>query len=419
MSAHEAKYVIIGGGIAGTTAAQELRAGDPHATIIIISDEPHRLYSRIMLSKKNFFLGMVPFDAIWLKKEEWYAENSITLVAGSKATRVDSARKKVCTDNGDEFSYQKLLIATGGSPRMVGVAGGGLSGVHCVRTLEDAKAIIAEVKSARKALVIGSGFVGFEMSDLLRQVGAEVSVVMRGASYWHSLLDPLSSGILEKAFLSGGVVFERNTEVVKLLGGAPDASGHVKVARAVFANGKEIECDMVIVGVGIEYNHAWLDGSGITTSKGIICDEFLRTNVPDIWAAGDVAEFNDVIIGRTVQLGNWANAQMQGRVAAKNMRGEPTEFRLVSFYTTQGFGLSVAFAGDVASRSENNSCVRETETPHGVARFISRDNRLVGATLINRTQDLSWVVKRIESRAPFDTIKERLADPSIELTTIV
>src|SRR3989344_4150256 len=198
------EHLIIGGGIAGTTAAETIRQNNVSAIIAIISDEPYRLYSRILLSKPNFFLEKIPFEQIWLKKESWYAENNIRLISGKSAVRFDPQTKIVALNTGEELEYGKLLLAVGGCARRWGIPGAERSGIFYLRTLDDAKAIMAAVnpvrtdasrlveggiespplisalitdrsrrhsngvKTAKHAVAIGGGFVSFEMCDMLR-----------------------------------------------------------------------------------------------------------------------------------------------------------------------------------------------------------------------------------------------------------
>ena len=171
------KYLIIGGGVAGTTAAETIRQQDPEGSCAIVSDEPYRLYSRIMLSKPNFFLEKIPFDQIWLKQADWYIQNNIALMAGKKATALDTAAKTVTLDDGTALAYEKLLLATGSCVRRWDITGAEKQNIFYLRTLDDAKQIIAKVKSTKRAIVIGGGFVGFEMCDMLRLANIDVTFI--------------------------------------------------------------------------------------------------------------------------------------------------------------------------------------------------------------------------------------------------
>src|SRR3989338_6224558 len=157
------KYLIIGGGVAGTTAAETIRQNDEDGDILIVSDEPYRLYSRIMLSKPNFFLGKIPFDQIWLKQESWYEEKRITLASGKSAVGLDAKNKIIRLDDKTEIRFDKLLLAVGGCARKWGIDGAEKTGIFYLRTLDDAKAVIGGEKSSRLAVSVGGGFISFEM----------------------------------------------------------------------------------------------------------------------------------------------------------------------------------------------------------------------------------------------------------------
>jgi len=403
-----ARYVIIGGGIAGTTAAETIRKYDADGSIAIVSDEPHRLYSRIMLSKPNFFLGKIPFERIWLKPESWYTENRVELLTGIKATALDAANKTVSFSDGEGLRYEKLLLAIGGCARPWRVGGVEKSGVYYLRTLDEAKAIIAAVKTSRRAVAIGGGFVSFEMCEMMRLAGLEVVVIIREPHYWDSLLDETSGRMIEAALEKGGVRVAKNAEVSAVTGGS-------SVDGIVLKDGERLSCEMVVVGIGVRCPSSWLAGSGVNVNRGILVNEYLETSAADVWAAGDSAEFNDLILGGHIQLGNWVNAQMQGRAAGLNMVGKREPFRLVSFYTTQGFGMTIAFVGDVRPAADRLIIPRGSFGVGSYGRIIVKDGEIVGATLMNRTQELSPLSKLIERDFLVRGHERELADPHFDL----
>lgn len=416
------KYVIIGGGVAGTTAAETLRQHDKESGIAIVSDEP-RMYSRIMLSKLNFFLGKIPFDSIWLREEKWYTENKIDFIGDSLAIKLDAQNKTVeikpaSSASGDSriLQYEKLLLAIGGEARKWPLPGADKKGICYLRDLSEAKELIENVKTAKQAIAIGSGFVSFEMCEMMRMAGLEVTLIMREPYYWHPLLDEESSKIIEAALEKGGVKILRNAEVAEILGGE-------KIEGVVLKDGTKIDCQLALIGIGLECHLNWLKEAGIETNRGIIANEYLETNLPDIYTAGDVAEFNDLVLGERVQLGNWVNAQMQGRVSANNMIGGKKPFKMVSFYTCIGFGLNIAMSGDV--RVKNNckiikrgsSASSETE---GFARIIiDCNNEIVGATFINRSKDLIPINKLIENNFKITNFESQLVNVDFDLKQLL
>ena len=407
------KYLIIGGGIAGTTAAETIRKFDTSGSIAIVSDEPHRLYSRVMLSKPNFFLEKIPFEQIWLKKESWYKESGIDLIAGQKAVHLDANNKTIGLEDGRNLGYEKLLLSIGGCARKWGIPGSDKRGVFYLRTLDDARAIIAAVKTAHQALAIGGGFISFEMCEMLRMAGIAVTLILREPYYWEPLLDEPSGRMIERALEPGGVKILYAAEVSQVL-------GQEEVSGVVLKDGTNISCDMIIVGIGVSCPLERLVASGgLEVKRGILANEYLETSLPDVWAAGDVAEFKDLIIGDKIQLGNWVNAQVQGRVAGANMAGQRQPFRMVSFYTTQGLGITLAFVGDVRPGPDRAAIPRGSADSRAYGRIMIKDGKIIGATLINRTTELATISRIIERGIEVAGRKKELADPDFDLKTLL
>ena len=406
------KYLIIGGGVAGTTAAETIRQNDPTGSCMIVSDEPYRLYSRIMLSKPNFFLEKIPFDRIWLKTEEWYTQNNITLTTGKKATKLDPQKKTITLDDGTEVAYEKLLLATGTCVRPWSIPGSDKEGVFYLRTLDHAKQIIAKVKSAKRAVVVGGGFIGFEMCDMLRLAHIETALLLRKERFWSSLLDKRSTDIIETALERGGVTILRNTEV-------REVKGDKATAGVILTDGTELPCDMIIVSIGAGDTLAWIRDTGVKTDRGIITNEYLATNLPDVWAAGDAAEFTDVIHGEQAQLSNWANAQEQGKIAAHNMCGKREQFRFVSSYVAQGFGITISFAGNVRVADDRSIVGRGVTDGPSWSRIILKNGKIVGATIINNIKEVVAITKLIEKGDDMKQNEQKLADPLYNLTSLL
>ncbi|MCK5027352.1 MAG: NAD(P)/FAD-dependent oxidoreductase, partial [Candidatus Pacebacteria bacterium] len=349
----EFKYLIIGGGIAGTTAAETVRQKDSEGSIAIVNDEPYRLYSRVMLSKQNWFLGKIPFERIWLKTEKWYQEKNIAFLGGKTATSLNKENKTVTLDNGDIVKYEKLLIATGGQARMWPVQGANKQGIHYCRTLDQGKGILNASKTAKKAVIIGSGFVSFEIAELFKLSGIDVTIVMREDHYWEPLLEKAGADIVEKAIAVFGIHLIKNVEVQEVLG-----KDHVE--SVLLKNGEKIDCDIIVCGIGIVFDNTWLQDTGIEINRGIVTNEYLETTQPDIWAAGDIAEYDDIILEECLQMCNWANAREHGRIAGLNMAGEKTPYKFVSFYNAQGMGMNIAFIGNIRP-SENKIVIQRND----------------------------------------------------------
>lgn len=386
----EVNYLIIGGGIAGTTAAETLRKEDTQASITIVSDEPYRLYSRLMISKPNYVLGKIPADSLWLRKESWYAEHNIELIVGKKAVTLDTTQSIITLDDGFQIKYQKLLLSVGGKARHWGIPGSEKKGVTYLRSFDDAKQVYEEMKTAKKAISIGSGFISFEICETLKMAGIDVTLVMREPYYWYPLFDEDTGKIIEDAMTKGGIRIFRNAEV-------SEVKGEEKLTGVTLKDGQSVDCDLAVVGIGLDFSLDWLKSAGVAIGRGILANEYLETNVPNIFTAGDVAEFKDVVLGEQIQLGNWVNAQNQGKSAALNMLGKKQQFRMVSFYTAQAFGITISFVGDACLKTDRQAIVRKNPLNNSITRIMVKDGEIIGAMLINSTSELGAISKLIET----------------------
>ncbi len=408
----EFKYLIIGGGVAGTTAANAIRQNDKESSLAIVSDEPHYLYSRLMLSKPNFFLGKIPFEQIWLKDKSWYKNNNIDFLGGKKATKLDPGSKTIHLDDQTEIKYKKLLLATGLNPRRLTVPGADKQGVFYLRTLDHGKAIIAAVASVKKAVTIGGGFISFEMANLLQLSGAQVSIIIRESRFWEPILDETASQIVESAIKKSAINIVPNTAVKQV-------DGNRHVTGLTLKDGRSLPCDMIMCGLGATCDIDWLEESGLNTDRAILADRYLKTNLPDVWSAGDATAFDDPILQEIVHLGNWVNAQEQGRIAGLNMAGAKQPFTFVSYYTTHGFDISVTFIGNVSPKKEFQTVIRSGPGENVYAQIFIVQNELVGAALINQTHFLRPLTQLIEKNVNVAGKDEQLADPNFDLNSLM
>lgn len=406
------KYLIIGGGVAGVTAAETIKLNDTTGTVAIVSDEPYLLYSRVMLSKPNFFLEKVPFDQIWLKGQEWYKEKNIDFIGGKNVTSIDSAGKKVILNDGGNISYEKLLVAIGTATRKANMPGADKKGIHYLKTLEDGKGIMEDIKSAKSAVTVGGGFIGFEMADLMQMAGMKTTVVLREPYFWDPTLDQASGEIIEKAMKKTGLEIIHTNEIVEIKGGE-------RVESVILKDGREISCEIIVFGIGTTNNLEWIKSAGINVNHGILANEFMETNIKDIWTAGDIAEYKDLLLEENVQMGNWVSAHEQGRVAGLGMVGKREPFKFVSFYTTQGFGITVAFVGDASPKEDRKVIVRSNPEKNSLGRLLIVGKELVGATLINRTQEMGTISKLIEKNVDVSAHLAELGDADFDLKKLL
>ena len=314
-------FVVVGGGLAGATAVETLRTEGAEGSILLLAAEPHLPYHRPPLSKSAITAEQAPPPQQVLSKDR-YRELGVELLLGTPVAAIDPARQTLRTRSGEEVHYERLLIATGASPKRLSLPGAPLPGVFYLRSLDDAEAIRASAQKARRAVVIGGSFIGLEVAASLRQKGIEVTLLERSV-----LLGKLDMSGVSSFFQRG---FEKHGVEV-IVGDLPTAiRGEGAVQAVVTQGGRTLACDMVVIGAGVTPDTGFLQGSGITVDNGIVVDRFPQTNQPGVFAAGDVANFFDPIFSRQRRVEHWDNAIRQGRVAARNMLGQRVPYDEVS-----------------------------------------------------------------------------------------
>ncbi len=388
-------YVIIGGGVAGTTAASTIRRMDADGTITVVSSEAEPLYSRLSLSA--FTRGQTTKEQIYLRQPEFYRQKDISLKLDTVATAVDTADQIVTLADGQKLGYEKLLLAGGSWPRAWAVPGAELKGVLPLRTLSHAEQIAKRLPKVKHALVIGGSFISLEQIQTLSQLGIATTVVLRDPYVWASVLDEesgqLIAAILEQA-ASVRILYRTEVEVLE---------GATHVEAALLSNGQRLLTDLVLVNIGVDPMIAWLEGSGIALDGGVVTDEFLQTSAKNVWAAGDIALFNDKLLGAHHRLGNWSNAAAQGETAGLNMtQSKPTAFEAVSTYSISLFGKNISFVGDFHMHARMTAIPRGSARSGAYGRMMMRNNVVVGATLINRFADRQPIEELIKAQIPLN-----------------
>ncbi len=385
-----ADYLIIGGGVAGTTAAETIRASDQQGSIAIVDAESYRLYSRVLLP--HYVKGLLPFERLFLRSRKWYQENQITLKTNTTMVSVDPIAQTVDLSSGETVRYDKLLLATGGTPMPWGVPGGKSVGVTSFWTLADAERLRQCLSHSKVGVIVGGGFIMTDLVSLFRHYQLTTHVLIRGPHVFRGVLDETSAGLVEQAMERNGVAIHRDT-VVAEVAGAPHVTG------VITSSGNTLACDIVALGIGLQYDFSALANSGLTTERGIQTNEYLETTVPNIYAAGDVAEFFDVNQGIHRRVGNWTNSQEQGKVAGLNMTGDDRfPFTRVTGYSVSLFGMQLSFIGDFELREGMEVVTRGDPQLGKLARLLLCRKRLIGATLINSGQLRQRIIGMIESR---------------------
>ena len=402
-------YVIIGGGLAGNAAAEAIRRRDKTGRVVVICAEPHLPYDRVPLSK-DYLLGKIERQQVFLKNPRFYERNTIEMLLHNPATALDVAQRQVTLSNGQQLGFDKLLLATGGRPRRLSIAGAELEGLYYLRNLEDTEAIQRGLQGARRAVVIGGGFIGCELAAGFAQLGLQTTVVELTPAPLSLVVDAETSAFVTAYLQQQGVTVLTDTAATQFLG----AQGRV---RAIVTNtGQEIAADLVAVGVGIALNTELATTAGLTVDNGVVVNEYLEATA-GIFAAGDMARYYSPPLGRHLRVEHYDVALQHGRLAGANMTGEQRAYLELPYFFSFMGALQINVVGDMSRREQ---CVRrgELSLEPGFVQFYFADELLQAALSINRNGALLQAVReRILSRRPV-THPEAFADETQDVTAL-
>ncbi len=369
-----ASHVIIGDGIAGASAAETIREADPDAEITVVTEEGEALYNRILI--KEFAKGKLPEAPVSIHEPGWYDERDIDLRLDTVVTDVDTDAHEIHTHGGDTLEYDKLLVATGGTPIQLPVENSDAEGIHHFWTFEDARAIKESAETADNGVVVGAGLLGIDLAAICGAQGVDAHYLMRGQAWWRYALSEDGAEIIHDALEGIGVtpVFDSGVDRFET-----DDEGHV--TAAIDPNGERFEADFAGVAIGLDFNTEFIQDTDIETDNGIVTDEYMRTNVEDVYAAGDITQFHDLILGDRAQNGAWGSAKEQGSVAGENMvaDGPETAFEWVSSYSITHFDFPFLSFGH-PTRGDDSV---ERKYDDGTWRRVAlKDGRVIGGVLI-------------------------------------
>lgn len=407
MAAHMGKrYVIIGNGIAGTTCAQTLRQNDLSCEIWLITNEPYPLYNRVSL--KRLLDGVLPEQKVMMRDLAWHAEQRITLLRETYVTHVDTREKVVYLNRGGPLTYDALLVASGGWPNRLEVPGAEKTPhVYTFMTLDDTKQIIARVLESKVAVTTGGSYMAYDLTEGLSKRGIHVTWLMRGPYWLRRTLDAEGGKLVDDIVARHDIEIVHGEEIreVSVRDGAP--CGVIGVSGRTYAS------DLVGLGVGLTLNHTFLRETPIVRQKGIVTDEYLETNVPGVFAAGDVAEFYDPILGGHRTLGTWDNALGQGRVVGVNMAGGREAYLDVPTRSSPLFDTNIVAMGLFEADGPKVEAIqRMTPGERGhtdYRRFFFRQNKLIGAVFLGSPKGRKKVVELIRAGTECRTGSERAA----------
>ena len=327
------RIVIVGGGAAGFAAAEMLRRERFAGDLVMLSQEASTPVDRPNLSK-DYLAGSAPEDWMPLRPDEFYKDAGIDLRIKTEVGAIETAKREVILKDGVALAYDRLLLATGAEPNRLSIPGANLPHVHMLRTLADSRAIIANAEGARRALVIGSSFIGLEAAAALRARDIEVHVVAPEKIPMERVLGPAMGQFIRDLHEEHGVIFHLGDGIAAI-----DAGG------AVLKSGEELEIDLVVVGIGVKPRLDLAERAGLRLDRGVAVDRYLETSVPGIYAAGDIARWPDPHSGENIRVEHWVVAERQGQSAARNMLGAKEAFDAVPFFWSQHYDIPVNYVG--------------------------------------------------------------------------
>ena len=404
---NQSKFVILGGGmVAGYAAKQLVELGLPKGELAILSADNAVPYERPPLSK-SFLAGKDSEDAIWINPEDFYKKHGIDLRLQCEIASVDVKRKRLILKSSDEFGFQKLIIATGGLPRTLNISGSKLRNLFYLRTINDSKNIRNATEKVKHAVVVGGGFIGMEVAAVLAQKRIEVAMVLNDERVFQRLFTPEMSSFFETYYAARGVRLIKSMSVMEFRGDGA-------VNSAVLKDGQTVPCDLAVAGIGVRPVIEIVTNSGLDLGDGILVNEYLQTSHPDVFAAGDVANYQDVLFAKRRRVEHWDNAVSQGQYCARSLMGDRALFRHVPYFFSDVFDLSYEYWGD--SSGADQVIHRGDTWSNSFSVWWLHQQRVVAAFTMNRPDEERNVApKWIESGQRVSATK--LTDISLPIVT--
>jgi 3-phenylpropionate/trans-cinnamate dioxygenase ferredoxin reductase subunit len=398
-------FAIVGAGMAGGKAVETLRDEGFDGRVVLVGAEPERPYERPPLSK-DYLRGEQERAKVYLQEEGWYAEHDVELRTGVTVERLDLAQRSVVLTGGESIAYDALLLATGAEPRRPPIPGADLDGVHVLRTLADSDALRAVLDRGGRLAVVGGGWIGCEVAASARQRGLDVTVIEPAELPLLRVLGPELGAFYRDVHAEHGVRLALGTGVEAIEG-----SGRAERVRT--SDGATIDCDAVVLGVGVTPRTALAEGV-LDVDNGILVDASLRASVDGVYAAGDVANHDHPLLGR-VRVEHWANALEQGPTAARAMLGQDVVYDRVPYFFSDQYDVGMEYAG--LSEPGDEVVLRGDPATREFVAFWLRDGRVTAGMNVNVWDVNEHIQELVRSRATVD--RARLVDPDVPLETLV
>ena len=395
--------VIVGASLSGAKAAETLREEGFDGRVVLIGEEPERPYERPPLSK-DYLRGESERPKVYVHDEDFYAAQEIELRASCRIETIDVRSSEVVLAGGERLAYDRLLVSVGAEPRRLSVPGADLAGVLFLRTLADADELRARLASGGRVVVIGAGWIGAEAAASARQKGLEVTLVEQASVPLERVLGAEVGAIYRDVHTDHGVRF---------LGGAgvDGFEGSGRVERVCLTDGSALDCDFVVVGVGVSPRTELAERAGLAVDNGIVVDEHLATSAPGIFAAGDVANAYHPFYGAHIRVEHWANALNQGPAAARAMLGKGAAYERLPYFFSDQYEVGMEYSG--FATTWDRVVFRGDPATREFIAFWLKDDRVVAGMNVNVWDVTDPIQTLIRARAPVDSAE--LGDPDLPL----
>jgi 3-phenylpropionate/trans-cinnamate dioxygenase ferredoxin reductase component len=397
------RYVFLGGGmVAGYAAKALVENGLGAGELAIISSDDALPYERPPLSK-GYLAGREDEASVFISDATFYESNGIHTRLSAPVTAVDTHNRRLSLRSGEDIGFEQLVIATGSQVRTLSIEGFALPGIHYLRSLDDSRKIKGDVADRGVAVVIGGGFIGMEVASVLAADGLRVTMVFPQDRVWKSFFTPRMSRFFQDYYVERGVSFAPNESVVRLEGVDRVSAAHTK-------SGARLPAELVVAGIGVTPATSILESSGLELDNGVVVNEFLETAEPGIYAAGDVANFPDLIFGKRRRLEHWDNAVEHGKHIGRLLTGDRKPFRHVSYFFSDVFDLSYEYWGD--STGATSAFTKGNPDDASFSTWWMKDNAVVAAFVMSRPdEERNLAQSLIEAHAPLPADFDAHAEP--------
>jgi 3-phenylpropionate/trans-cinnamate dioxygenase ferredoxin reductase component len=400
-------FVIVGASLGGAKAAEALRAEGFGGRLLLVGAENDRPYERPPLSK-DYLRGDVGRETVYVHAEGFYAEHDIDLRLGRTAVELNTAASELTLDDGETVLYDRLLLATGAEPRTLTIPGNELDGVMYLRSIDDCDALRTRLDRGGAVVVIGAGWIGAEVAASARQRGLDVTVVEPASVPLERVLGTELGAIYRDIHADHGVRMLLGTGVERFEGGSA-------VERVRTSDGRTVECDFVVVGVGVRPRTELAARAGIAIENGVLADARLRTGAPGVFVAGDVANAYHPFYGERVRVEHWANALHQGPLVARTMLGHDDVYDRLPYFFSDQYDVGMEYSGH--STGADRVVFRGDPATREFIAFWLAKGRVVAGMNVNVWDVADTIRALIAGREPID--ERRLTDPDVPLTMLV